>query len=524
MKERVILNGIIHKRFEELDDPLYYGGNIKPSEFDRMAEGFIGKDVFVEHEGEPIGKIFNSYTSKVTGHLMGDLEIDITKPKGIETIEKVRKGELRNLSFGAHVLRKKDPESKIIWESQLGAKEVSIVNNPAVPESFIKELKVVDEDGYEVSFREVYNSKQKQENNNKMQVDRPNPAPEDLGKIKMDAPAGGALARAIDAQAQQMQQGASGGVAGFQQHTQMVTPVPPSAATPILNMVEEQNKRQRLMEAEQYILQKEAELKKREDEINAKIKEDEEKIKKLEEETRKTQLRTQNAEKVAEAAKLFGPIEETLHLLTPEQQENHRAWKASILEAVALNQITPEIDATMGTIRASLNKAQSSLQLRNKEAEDYNKIKQAEKEERDRQVKEAMEKEKKIALLTSQIPNKSIQRSIYETLGMQTNQAPPPAVAPSPVTSPEQSNSIPEGMRKFGNFIIPVENKLTPEMELQSITASNLQRGNAAYTVFSPAAIWAENNPEGFINFKKGLGLTAAPYYTSGQLAKKNKQ
>lgn len=549
MKQKVIINGIIHKNFPELDDPLYVGGNIKPSEFERMAEGFKGKPVYVEHGGGRVGTVINSYVSKVNGHLMGDIDIDLDSSDGLATIEKVRRGDLRNLSFGADVMRKRDPKTDIVWESRIGATELSVVNDPAVPESVIKELKVLepdlDGDGYEVTIREVYNSKQKQENNMTttsaapvFHVERPNPSPEDLKNIRMDAPAGTTLRNAIEAQAQQAQAQAGNNVAAYsasQQHIHGIPIMPPgglstvpaAVSQPILNMVEEQNKRMRLDEKEREIAAREAEIKRKEELVNAKIKEDEEKARQIQEETRKIQLRTKNAPRVAEIAQYFAPSDENMKKLGEAEYARYTQWKASILDKYALEEETPEIDMQMGTLRASMMQTQSALRARNEEAETHNKIRQAEAAERDRQTAAALErqkqeiaeKEKKIALAASHIPNQAVQKSIFEALGTPVTTSSSSSSASYSMPPPPPSS----GTVTYGNITVPREFKMfthpAVKEELQQITASNLQQsGHAAWTVFPAAGIWAQNNPQGFTNYRSGTGLTASPYYTKGQL------
>lgn len=521
MKEKVIISGIIHSKFDELEDPHYYGGNLKPSEFHLLKDAYIGKDVFIEHTGKRVGSILNAYVSDVTGNFMGDLDIDLTTDEGIETIDKVRKGEMRELSFGAHVLRKKDRESEIVWDQKIGAKEVSIVKEGAVPGSLIKELKVInlDESGFETILTEVYNSKLKQENKMQtqqaippMQVDRGQVAPEDLTKIKMDSQPGGQLFNAIEGQLSKQL-----GVPSFAQQQAASLPPQAQASQSIAATMEESNKRQRLMEKEQELSALEQRLKKQEEEMNRKLKEDADKVKQLQDETRKIQLRQQNAAIVAKVRELFLPMDEKMQALTPEQQQQYVAFKEGICEQYAVNEVTPMTDAYVGTLTASMQ----SLQERNREAEKHNQQKIKEKEERDNQTKAALErqqqelaaKEQQLKLAASHMTNPIAQKSIYETLNKPIA---PPQETPQAAQAAQAAQAT-QAQAQQG-IVYQKENTMTTEMQLQEITASNLQRGHAAFVAFNPLAVWAENNPQGFANVKLGHGLTAKPYYTKGQL------
>jgi phage head maturation protease len=508
---KTIVTGIIHKKFDELDDSNFYGGNLKPSEFVMAMEKMKGLPLYVEHDPtKKVGKCINAYVSEVNGDLMGNFELDDNT-----IADKIRVGDLRSLSFGAQVNTKTDNPTGIAWTSDFKFTEISLCKTPAVPKSNINQVAYFDPQNTKSQLIEVYNSKLKNNNNMSSEFDVSRQNPGNLMDIKHTPQAGSNLDVALKQQTQDEQKPVS----------------KPIVMSGLYDAVENSSKMQRFNDVEMQLKEREEALNKRakefeetinkrEQEINLKIKQDEDRIKQLQEETNNRELRLKNAPQVAKYRDIFAKTADSeMQKLGPELVKEYEASRDKILDAIALGKATPEMQMTVATLHASLKTQETMLQARNNDMERNNQermqlIKETERKTREaleKQQKDQEERENKIKLAASHIANPKVQISILDALN--NTFAAPVHVPTVPTPSAD--------MMDYGGTLVSKVNTLSISditSNVEGITASRLQsKGHIANTIYPETAHFAEAYPEIFCQMLRGE-CSNTDYYTKGEI------
>lgn len=299
--------GIVHKNYPELDFDNYYGGYLKPSEFQHVATLLKGKPVTLDHTRDKngkvvqvVGEVIDAFVDPTTGHLKAKIFV----PLNSELAHEVKRDLLdnpinprRNLSFGANALVGIGPGVPGVSETTkfkqgFDFDEVALVYVPGVPESKIENVNHISQNlntGQITYIREeIFNSitnqpkivemeaqQQTQQTQQQQQVPDAQlvrPTPTNFEQVRTLPPQGGSLEKDLLKQDQQL---------GVTTHTQQLTPAQEMMAKSVREL---QAQQEQMIAAQKALTEQMEQTKKQKEEWDAYNKQMEEEKKRREEE------------------------------------------------------------------------------------------------------------------------------------------------------------------------------------------------------------------------------------------------
>lgn len=132
---RVEFQGSCHPPGKEDD---YDGTFLTQSQMHEKLENLPGTPVLYEHDGKSrVGELTGGYVDE-GGRLAVEGYIDRSTWQGVKTVHELRDGKLKGLSLGMEHLIDVNPNSMKIVDKKIN--EVSVTQNPDLPETFIKSV------------------------------------------------------------------------------------------------------------------------------------------------------------------------------------------------------------------------------------------------------------------------------------------------------------------------------------------------------------------------------------------------